>query len=98
MAMAIQMRRYEMNPAHINEWLPFFSGLMPLRAAFGFRLLHAYFDGVNNEFTWVVANDGDFDAAEVAWNGSPERAAYFTDAPRFVLALHVSKVDDVTPR
>ncbi len=96
--MTIQMRRYEMNPTHINEWLSFFNGLMPLRSAFGFQLLHAFLDRAANEFTWIVANDGDFDAAEVAWNASPERAAYFTDAPRFVLALHVSKVDDVTPR
>jgi hypothetical protein len=93
--MPIQMRRYELDPAHAGEWLTFFQELTRVRATFGFRLLSAYLDRANNEFTWIVEHDQPFSEVEPAYAASPERAALFAGKPAFALALHVSEVDAI---
>jgi hypothetical protein len=93
--MPTQMRRYELDPTLIEEWLAFFAELTPVRATFGFRLVHAYLDRENSEFTWIVEHDLPFAEAEAVYTASPERAAIFADRPRFATKLHVSEVDVV---
>jgi hypothetical protein len=91
--MPMQMRRYEIDPTLIEEWLAFFERLTPVRAAFGFRLKAAYLDRANSEFTWFVEHDQPFADAEAVYMASPERAAVFANQPSYALALHVSEVD-----
>lgn len=94
--MPLQMRRYELDPALVDEWLAFFERLTPVRAEFGFRLVSAYLDRVNSEFTWFVERDDAFGPAEAVYGASPERAAMFAGQPKFVRALHVSEVETFT--
>ena len=93
--MPLQLRRYELDPAHVDQWLSFFEKLIPVRATFGFRLISAYLDRLNNEFTWIVEHDRPFAEAEAVYNASAERAALFAGQPRFALLLHVSDVTAV---
>lgn len=89
------MRRYELDPSLVEEWLVFFDKLTPVRAAFGFRLRAAYLDRAKSEFTWIVEHDKPFVEAEAVYTTSPERDALFAGQPRFALALHVSEVDQI---
>jgi hypothetical protein len=93
--MPMQMRRYELDPTLIDEWLAFFARLGPVRDGFGFRLKAAYLDRTNNEFTWFVEHDRPFADAEAVYMASPERAALFDGQPKFALAIHVSEVDTI---
>jgi hypothetical protein len=93
--MPTQIRRYELDPTFIEEWLAFFDELTKVRAEFGFRLRSAYLDRANYEFTWIVEHDQPFAEAEAVYTASPERAALFAGKPRFALALHVSKVEPI---
>jgi hypothetical protein len=93
--MPTQIRRYDIDPALVDEWLLFFDDLTRLRATFGFRLVSAYLDRANSEFTWVVEHDEPFTAVEARYNASGERSAFFADRPRFVRAMHVSEVDTI---
>jgi hypothetical protein len=93
--MPTQLRRYELDPTLVDEWLAFFAELTVVRSAFGFRLLSAYLDRTNNEFTWIVEHDKPFTEAEPIYSASPERAALFADKPAFALALHVSLVEPI---
>jgi hypothetical protein len=93
--MPTQMRRYELDPTLIEQWLVFFDKLTPVRAGFGFRLLGAYLNRANSEFTWIVEHDKPFAEAEAVYTASPERAALFSGEPKFALALHVSEVEPV---
>jgi hypothetical protein len=93
--MPTQLRRYELDPTLIDEWLAFFDKLTPVRATFGFRLIAAYLDRTNSEFTWIVEHDQPFADAEAIYTASPERAALFSGEPKFALALHVSEVDQI---
>jgi hypothetical protein len=93
--MPTQIRRYELDPAFVEEWLVFFEGLTKVRAPFGFRLRSAHLDRANCEFTWIVEHDKPFAEAEAVYMASPERAAYFADRPRFALVLHVSEVETI---
>lgn len=93
--MPTQMRRYELDPAHVEQWLSFFQELTVVRSKFGFRLLSAYFDRTNNEFTWIVQHDQPFGEVEPAYTASAERAALFAGRPAFARALHVSEVEEI---
>jgi hypothetical protein len=94
--MPLQMRRYEIDPALVDDWLAFFERLTPVRAQFGFRLLSAYLDRANSEFTWIVEHDQPFAEAEAVYMASPERATMFAGQPRFTLALHVSDIEAIS--
>ncbi len=93
--MPLQMRRYELDPTLVDEWLAFFERLTPVRAEFGFRLVSAYLDRANSEFTWLVERDDDFAEAEAIYGASPQRAQMFAGQPKFVRALHVSQVESL---
>jgi hypothetical protein len=93
----MQMRRYELDPALVDEWLEFFERLTPLRSTFGFRLVSAYLDRTNHEFTWIVEHDEPFVDAEARYNASPERAAFFAGQPEYAPIRHVSLVEPFPP-
>jgi hypothetical protein len=91
------MRRYELDPNLVDEFLTFFTKLIPVRSKFGFRLLSAYLDRADSEFTWIVEHDDAFVDAEAVYMASPERAAMFAGQPQHALVLHVSNVEPIAP-
>jgi len=91
--MAVQLRRYQLVPGMMDEFLAWFPGIVPVREKYGFKVLFAYADRESNEFTWAVSHDGDFDAALEVYNDSPERAALFEGQPKRVEEMHVAMVE-----
>ena len=102
----VQLRRYRIEPGRMADFTAWFPTVMPARELFGFRPVFAYADHALGTFTWAIAHDGDegdFLAAEQAYNASPERAAAFETFPRCVAEQVNGFVEDVlgpmaTPR
>jgi len=94
----VQLRRYQVEPGRMADFLAWFPGLAPARAQYGFRLLFAYADEVNDTFTWAVEHDGDeaeFTAVEATYNASPERAEVFETFPACIAGMQIGFVRSV---
>ena len=94
----VQLRRYQLEPGRMADFLAWFPALRPVREQYGFRLLFAYADEANDTFTWAVEHDGDeagFQAAEATYNASPQRAQLFETFPRCIAHMEVGFVRDV---
>lgn len=81
MSRTVQLRRYNLKPHLVEEFLAWWpTRLVPARAAFGFTVESAYLNREAAEFTWAVSAEGDrdeFRRLEQAWMASPERVAVF---------------------
>ena len=93
----IQLRRYDIEPGRLDDFLAWWPSTLGARATYGFRIVFAYADAENDQFVWAVEHDGDFDAAEARYTASPERAEAFAANPKVVKHMVVAKVRDVTP-
>jgi hypothetical protein len=94
----VQLRRYQVEPGRLADFLAWFPGLTPVRAHYGFRLLFAYADEANHTFTWAVEHDGDeaaFREVEATYNASPERATVFETFPKCIANIEVGFVRNV---
>lgn len=92
----VQLRRYELPAEDMTAFVDWWrTALVPVRAAFGFRVVFASADHTGGEFTWAVAHDGDFAAAEATYVDSPERTAALASVPTRTTAQHISMVDQV---
>ena len=82
--MTVQLRRYEIEPGRMADFLAWFPAVLPVREQFGFRVLFALAEQEHNTFTWAVAHDGDeadFLEVETEYKASPERARAFETFP-----------------
>jgi hypothetical protein len=91
----IQLRRYELIPELMDEFLEWFPGVVQARAAHGFTVLFAVVDRERHEFTWAVSCEGDFDAVEKVYMAGPERATVFAGRPLYTAAQYISRVSSV---
>jgi hypothetical protein len=94
----VQLRRYDVEPGRMADFLAWFPTLAPARAEYGFRLLFAYADDANDTFTWAVEHDGDeaeFLEVEAVYNASPERAAVFETFPAGISRQQIGFVRSV---
>lgn len=87
-----QLRRYEINPGEMDDFLVAWRGVAPIREQYGFRVLFAYVNEEANEFVWAIAHDGDFDAAAEQYYTSPERAAVPHNPLDNIATMHVHMV------
>lgn len=92
----VQLRRYELVPGEVDDFVAWFPAIIPAREKYGFRVLFAYLDREHDEFVWAVSHDGDFEAALETYNASPERAAVFAGQPQRVAKMYLAYVDPVT--
>ena len=81
MPRTIQLRRYNVKPHLLDEFLTWWpTRLVPAREAFGFTVESAYLNRETAEFTWAVSAEGDADEfrrLEQVWADSPERTVVF---------------------
>jgi hypothetical protein len=94
----VQLRRYQIEPGRMADFLAWFPDLAPVRAQYGFQLLFAYADEANDTFTWAVEHDGDaatFQEVEATYNASPERAAAFETFPKCIAGMEIGFVRNV---
>jgi hypothetical protein len=92
-----QLRRYEINPGEMDQFLVAWRGIVPIRAQYGFRMEFAYVNAEANEFVWAVTHDGDFAAGEADYYASPERAAADPNPADHIAAMHLNMVTRAEP-
>ena len=94
----MQLRRYQVEPGRMADFLAWFPDLAPIRAQYGFRLLFAYAAEANDTFTWAVEHDGDeaaFREVEATYTASPERAKVFETFPKCIADMQIGFVHNV---
>jgi hypothetical protein len=92
-----QLRRYEINPGEMEQFLAAWRGIVPIRAQYGFRVDFAYVNDEVDEFVWAITHDGDFGAAEAAYYASPERAAADPNPADHIAVMHLNMVTPAEP-
>jgi hypothetical protein len=94
--MTVQLRRYELHPELVEQFLAWFEKVVVVRQQFDFKVIFALINRETGEFTWAVSHDGDFDAAEARYLASPERKTLSDGAPvAWYTAAHVAKVEAI---
>ena len=88
----MQLRRYEIKPGEMEQFLEAVRAAFPVREQYGFGVAFALVDEERNEFTWAVTHDGDFTTAEADYYASPERAALPANPADFIAVMHVGMV------
>ena len=56
----VQLRRYEIKPGEMDDFVAAWRGVVPVREQYGFAVAFAVIDREQNEFVWAVTHDGDF--------------------------------------
>jgi len=87
-----QLRRYEIKPGEMDEFLDAWRGVVPIRESFGFRVEFAYVDPEHDQFVWAITHDDDFAAAEAEYYTSPGRAGIAHNPADHIAAMHLSMV------
>ncbi len=94
-----QLRRYELETELAQEFVSWaVNVIFPLRRALGYSVEWSYFDHANSEFVWLASaecNQAEFEARDIAWLASPERASAVVTMPQALVVAHVSFVESV---
>lgn len=99
--MTVQLRRYQLEENTLTDWVAHWRvNVVPLRAAYGFHVLFAYADHVNNQFVWAVSYDGtaeELAARDREYHASPEweKANAGKNGP--ILKTTISPVERIWP-
>jgi hypothetical protein len=88
----VQLRRYEIKPGEMDQFLTAVRAAFEVREQYGFSVAFALVDDENNQFVWAVTHEGDFAAAEQEYYASPERAALPDNPADHIAVLHVGMV------
>jgi hypothetical protein len=89
---SVQLRRYEINPGEMEQFLDAVRAAFVVREQYGFRVAFALVDEERNQFTWAVTHDGDFASVEAQYYASPERAALPVNPADHIAVMHVGMV------
>lgn len=98
--MPSQLRIYTINRGKLDDFVRAWSaGVYPLRRGLGFRIDGAWVVQERNEFVWILSYDGsqDWQAAEAAYYGSPERAALDPDPAQWIARAEHYFITPVRP-
>ena len=82
---SVQLRRYEIKPGAMPEFLEAMRPLFAVREQYGFGVAFALVDEENNEFVWAAT-------AEAEYYASPERAALPVHPGTFIDEMHICMV------
>jgi hypothetical protein len=88
----VQLRRYEIEPGHMDDFLEVWRALVAVHHIYGFSIRFGLIDDDASEFVYAVSHDGDFDSAHRQYVESPERAAVRANMGNYVTAAHLSMV------
>ena len=89
-----QLRRYEIKPGEMDEFLDAWRGVVAIRESFGFRVELAYVDPEHEEFVWAISHPDDFAAAEADYYASPARAGIAHNPADHIAAMHLAMVHE----
>jgi hypothetical protein len=81
--MRFQLRVYTVKEGALEDFArEWDEHVRPLRLAHGFSILGPWLGADTETFVWILGHDGDFEAADTAYYGSPERQALDPDPAR----------------
>ena len=84
--MKYELREYTIEEGRLDDFVREWRELvLPLRVSLGFNVLGPWIEREANRFVWIVAYDGDLEAANAAYYDSDERRAMSPDPARLVL-------------
>ena len=84
--MKFQLRDYTIEAGRLEDFVrEWREHVLPLRVAMGFNVLGPWIEPDASRFVWIVAYDGDLEAANAAYYDSNERRAMSPDPARLVL-------------
>jgi antibiotic biosynthesis monooxygenase (ABM) superfamily enzyme len=89
---SVQLRRYEVRPGAMDDFLAAWRAAVVVRKQYGFAVAFAVVDTEHDQFVWAVTHDADFATAEGAYYDSPERAALPVDPASFLGEKYVTMV------
>ena len=89
-----QLRRYEIKPGEMEQFLAAWRGIVPVRESFGFRVEFAYVDPEQSEFVWAISHDRDFATAEAEYYASPARANVALNPADHIAVMHLAMVHE----
>lgn len=99
MTRTIQLRRYEISPELLDDFLEWWHTLLvPARLAHGFTIEFGYVDREASVFTWAVSLPVDaeeFARRDEEWLVSPERMAALHGTPQRVHTMHNTVVERI---
>jgi hypothetical protein len=97
----VQIRRYELDPAQVDDFLQWWSAVMrPLRLRMGFDVVFAAADRERSEFTWATtAADAstEFDAIASRYEKSAQRHEALASMPPAIRNAHITMCELVWP-
>jgi hypothetical protein len=91
----LQLRRYEIRPGAMEDFVDAWGDLASIRRRHGFTIVAAVVDEDASEFVWIVHHPGDFADAERIYYADAEREVVGARASPHVVRAHVSMVHDV---
>ena len=84
--MRYQLREYTIEEGRLDDFVrEWREHVLPLRVSMGFNVLGPWVEREASRFVWIVAYDGDLEAANAAYYDSDERRAMSPDPARLVL-------------
>ncbi|HUG74660.1 MAG TPA: hypothetical protein VMM81_03185, partial [Acidimicrobiia bacterium] len=69
----------------VDQWR---AGVVPLRAEFGFEIIGAWSNPETDRFVWLLAHEGDFEAADRTYYESAGRGRLSPDPARLIEEAH----------
>lgn len=94
-----QLRRYELEQSLAEEFVAWAVNVIyPLRESLGYKIEWSYFGRANSELIWMASmecSQSEFEASDIAWLASAERAQAVLSMPQALIKAHVSFVKGV---
>ncbi|HTW97339.1 MAG TPA: NIPSNAP family protein [Acidimicrobiales bacterium] len=94
---AVQLRRYEIRPGELADFLKSWHELVPIRRRHGFSVVFAMASDDESEFVWAVRHEDDFEAAERKYYEDPERNEVGARVTPHVSQIHVTMARPIEP-
>ena len=88
----VQLRRYQLAPGTVDDFVGAWRRLVAVREQYGFRVEFAVVDRDAEQFVWAVSHVDGFAAAEEAYYASPERAALPVDPAVYIVDKYITMV------
>ena len=89
--MTTEVRIYTMRPGKFDEWVDVFqTRVMPTAERYGVRIHAAWLHREKNELIWIRSYDPE---ARMAYEASPERAAYTPTARECIESAEIRVVE-----
>jgi len=93
-----QLRMYTIKPGVKDEFVECWrSAVVPLRRRFGFEVVGSWTVDDSDDFVWIIRHDGEWDAADAAYYGSPERKAMEPDPVSFLAKIDTRLMTPISP-